>query len=42
MGMAASLSAGTVMLRIERQGQRVLAWMMLCAMLALALWMFGH
>jgi hypothetical protein len=30
------------MLRIEREGQRVLAWMTLCAMLALALWMFGH
>jgi hypothetical protein len=29
------------MLRIEREGQRVLAWMMLFAMLALALWMFG-
>jgi hypothetical protein len=34
--MDASLRAGMVMLRIERQGQRVLAWMMLCAMLALA------
>jgi hypothetical protein len=29
------------MLRIERQGQRVLAWMMLFAMLALAVSMFG-
>jgi hypothetical protein len=29
-------------LRIEREGQRVLAWMMLFAMLALALWMFGY
>jgi hypothetical protein len=29
-------------LRIERQGQRVLAWMMLSAMLALALWVFGY
>jgi hypothetical protein len=34
--MDASPRAGTVMLRIERQGQRVLAWIMLCAMLALA------
>jgi hypothetical protein len=34
--------SGTVMLRIERQGQRVLAWTMLFAMLALALWMFGY
>jgi hypothetical protein len=30
------------MLRIERQGQRMLAWMMLCAMLASVLWMFGR
>ena len=30
------------MLRIEREGQRVLAWMTLCATLALALWMFGY
>jgi hypothetical protein len=30
------------MLRIERQGQRVLAWMMLCAALVLVMWMFGH
>jgi hypothetical protein len=30
------------MLRIEREGQRVLARLMLCAMLTLALWMFGH
>jgi hypothetical protein len=30
------------MLRIEREGQRVLACMMLCGMLALALWMFGY
>jgi hypothetical protein len=30
------------MLRIERQGQRALAWMMLCAMLALTLWVFGY
>jgi hypothetical protein len=30
------------MLRIERQGQRVLAGMMLCAMLVLALSMFGY
>jgi hypothetical protein len=31
------------MLRIEREGQRMLAWMVLCAaMLGLALWMFGH
>jgi hypothetical protein len=29
------------MLRIERQGQRMLAWTMLFAMLALAMWMFG-
>jgi hypothetical protein len=29
------------MLRIEREGQRVLAWMMLCAILALTLWLFG-
>ena len=33
---------GTVIPRIERQGQRVLAWMMLCAALVLVLWMFGH
>jgi hypothetical protein len=31
-----------VMLRIERQGQRALAWMMLFATLVLVLWMFGH
>jgi hypothetical protein len=30
------------MLRIERQGQRALAWMMLFAALLLVLWMFGH
>jgi hypothetical protein len=30
------------MLRIERQGQRVLAWTALYAALVLALWMFGH
>jgi hypothetical protein len=30
------------MLRIERQGQRVLAWMMLCAALVLVLWLLGH
>jgi hypothetical protein len=30
------------MLWIERQGQRVLARMALCAMLAVALWMFGY
>jgi hypothetical protein len=30
------------MFRIEREGQRVLAWMTLCAALVLALWMFGH
>jgi hypothetical protein len=30
------------MLRIEREGQRMLAWMMLCAMVAFAIWMFGH
>jgi hypothetical protein len=33
--------ARTLMLRIEREGQRVLAWMMLCAILALTLWLFG-
>jgi hypothetical protein len=30
------------MLGIEREGQRVLAWMTLCTMLGLALWMFGY
>jgi hypothetical protein len=30
------------MLKIERQGQRVLAWVMLCAALLLVPWMFGH
>jgi hypothetical protein len=29
------------MLRIERHGQRMLALMALCAILALALWAFG-
>jgi hypothetical protein len=29
------------MLRIE-QGQRVLAWMTLCAMLGVTFWMFGY
>jgi hypothetical protein len=37
-----SSGAGAVMLWIERQGQRVLARMALCAMLAVALWMFGY
>lgn len=32
---------GTVMVSVGRHGQRVLAWMM-CAMLALAISMFGH
>jgi ferric-dicitrate binding protein FerR (iron transport regulator) len=27
---------------VRRQGQRVLAWMVLCAMLLVALWMFGY
>ena len=30
------------MLRIERQGQRVLAWMALCAAPVLVLWIFAH
>jgi hypothetical protein len=30
------------MLRIKRQGQRVLAWMVLWVALLLVLWMFGH
>jgi len=30
------------MLRIEREGQRALAWMMLCAMPGVTLWMFGR
>jgi hypothetical protein len=30
------------MLGIGREGHRVLAWMTLCAMLAVALWMFGY
>jgi hypothetical protein len=36
--MGGLLWSGAIMLRIERQGQRVLAWMALCAMLALVLW----
>jgi hypothetical protein len=37
-----SKSRGTYEQHIERQGQRVLAWMALSAALVLALWMFGH
>ena len=37
----AALNVGIIML-IEREGQRVLAPMALCAMLAVALWMFGY
>jgi hypothetical protein len=30
------------MIRIERAGQQALAWITLCAMLGLTLWLFGY